>query len=153
MSGRERRKAVVMADKELRRLNRRELLQMLIIQCEEAERLQKEADEAKARLKELEESYERLKIKLNIKDERLNQKDEKIMELNGMIEEMQLTQVSALRESGVAVDAAMLLEGIFKMMQKSAGRYQTGSNENTSRYQVDAEENSLLLTASGDGHG
>ena len=34
-----------MAERELKRLKRRELLQMLIIQCEEAERMQKEMDE------------------------------------------------------------------------------------------------------------
>ena len=61
-----------MIDKELRRLSRRELLQMLVAQCEETERLQQEADETRERLEVLEESYERLKGKLNVKDERLN---------------------------------------------------------------------------------
>ena len=32
-----------MADKELRRLKRRELLQMLVMECEEAERLEQES--------------------------------------------------------------------------------------------------------------
>ena len=32
------------------------------------------------------ESYERLKVKLNVKDERLNQKDAKIRELQNTIE-------------------------------------------------------------------
>ena len=67
-----------MAERELQRLKRRELLRMLLVQCEEMERLQQEADEIKAELAVLTESYERLKIKLNVKDERLNQKDERI---------------------------------------------------------------------------
>ena len=37
-----------MADKELRRLKRRELLQMLLVQCQETERLQQESNEMKA---------------------------------------------------------------------------------------------------------
>ena len=43
-----------MAEKELRRLKRRDLLQMLVAQCEETERLQLEADQANAQLTELE---------------------------------------------------------------------------------------------------
>ena len=74
-----------MADKELRRLKRRELLQMLLMECEEAERLEQESGRLKEQLDALQEqmatimeSYERLKKKLDVKDERLNQKDEKI---------------------------------------------------------------------------
>ena len=109
-----------MTDKELRRLNRRELLQMLVMQCEEAERLQKEAETAKARLKELEESYERLKMKLNVKDERLNQKDAQIMELNGVIEKLQLERVGEMKENGSFADAALILDGLIQAVQKNA---------------------------------
>ena len=62
-----------MAEKELRRLKRRELLQMLLVQCEETERLSQEADEIKQQIDAVMESYERLKKKLDVKDERLNQ--------------------------------------------------------------------------------
>ena len=68
----------MMVDKEFRRLKRKDLLQMLIMQCEETERLQQEVDQTSARLRELEASYERLKVKLDVKDDRLNQKDAKI---------------------------------------------------------------------------
>ena len=61
-----------MAERELRRLKRRDLLQMLLAQCEETERLQQEAAEWKAQLDTLTESYERLKARLKITDERLN---------------------------------------------------------------------------------
>ena len=44
-------------NKELRRLKRRELLQMLLIQCEETERLQQETDEMRAQMKTVMESY------------------------------------------------------------------------------------------------
>jgi len=83
-----------MADKELRRLKRRELLQMLLMECEEAERLEQESGRLKEQLDALQEqmaaimeSYERLKKKLDVKDERLNQKDEKIAMLKNEVEE------------------------------------------------------------------
>ena len=83
-----------MADKELRRLKRRELLQMLLMECEEAERLEQESGRLKEQLDALQEqmatimeSYERLKKKLDVKDERLNQKDEQIAMLKQEVEE------------------------------------------------------------------
>ena len=77
-----------MAEKELRRLKRRELLQMLLVQCEETERLSQETEEIKERMEAVMQSYERLKKKLDIKDERLNQKDNQIADLKRKIEEM-----------------------------------------------------------------
>lgn len=50
-----------MAEKELRKLRRRELLKMLLIQCEETERLQRELNEITAEHEVMSESYERLK--------------------------------------------------------------------------------------------
>ena len=55
-----------MAEKELRKLNRRELLKLLLIQCEEMDRMQQEYDEMKTKLETFMESYERLKGKLNV---------------------------------------------------------------------------------------
>ena len=46
-----------MGNKELRRLKRRDLLQMLLAQCEETERLQKELDETRTELETLQEGY------------------------------------------------------------------------------------------------
>lgn len=112
-----------MIDKELRRLSRRELLQMLVAQCEETERLQQEADETRERLEVLEESYERLKGKLNVKDERLNQKDEKIRELKGVIEEMKASREIELEEAGSIAEAALRLNGIFEAAQEAADQY------------------------------
>lgn len=83
-----------MADKELRRLKRRELLQMLLMECEEAEKLSQESGRLKEQLDAIQEqmaavmeSYERLKKKLDVKDARLNQKDEKIAMLKQEVEE------------------------------------------------------------------
>ncbi|MCI8863217.1 MAG: hypothetical protein HFI20_12145 [Lachnospiraceae bacterium] len=45
-----------MAEKELRKLNRRELLKLLLIQCEEMDRMQQEYDEMKTKLETFMES-------------------------------------------------------------------------------------------------
>ena len=112
-----------MEDRELRRLSRRELLQMLVAQCEETERLQQEADETRGQLDVLKESYERLKEKLNRKDERLNQKDAKIKELKETIEEMKASREIELTEAGSIAEAALRLNGIFEAAQKAADQY------------------------------
>lgn len=112
-----------MADKELRRLKRRELLKMLLVQCKETERLQRESDEANAALADLTERYERLIGKLNVKDERLNQKDAQISALKGTIEEMKLSRTIELEEAGSIAEAALKLNGIFEVAQQAADQY------------------------------
>ncbi len=97
-----------MASKELRKLNRKELLQMLLVQCEETERIQGEMDETNARMAEMEESYERLKIKLNIKDQRLNEKDAQIEELKQTIEDMKTSREIELAEAGLTESSRRL---------------------------------------------
>lgn len=114
-----------MASKELRKLNRKELLQMLLVQCEETERVQKEMDETNARMAEMEESYERLKIKLNVKDQRLNEKDARIAELEQTIESMKSSREIELAEAGSIAEAALKLNGIFEAAQKCADQYLT----------------------------
>lgn len=112
-----------MASKELRKLNRKELLQMLLVQCEETERIQGEMDETNARMAQMEESYERLKIKLNIKDQRLNEKDARIEELEQTIESMKSSREIELAEAGSIAEAALKLNGIFEAAQKCADQY------------------------------
>lgn len=112
-----------MADRELKRLRRRELLQMLLVQCEETEKYTKEAQELRAELNDLTERYERLIGKLNIKDERLNQKDAKIAELKNTIEEMKASREIELEEAGSIAEAALRLNGVFEAAQRAAEQY------------------------------
>ncbi len=120
---RERVKRDNMAEKELRRLKRRELLQMLLVQCEETERLSQETDAMKEEMGAVMESYERLKKKLDIKDERLNQKDKIITELKREIEEMKTAKEEGTEEIGSAADAARRLGEIFEEAQKAVEQY------------------------------
>ncbi len=112
-----------MAERVLRKLKRRDLLQMLLAQCEETERLQKELDETTAEYAALQEGYERLKDKLNVKDERLNQKDTAIAELKTTIEEMKASRLIELEESGNIAEAALRINGIFEAAQRCAEQY------------------------------
>lgn len=113
-----------MEDKTLRGLSRRELLQMLLVQCEETERLQQEQEELKGQMETVMESYERLKKKLDVKDERLNQKDARIAELGRELEEMQNRKTSI--PEGSLAEAVQRIDEIFGEAQKAAGQYLMG---------------------------
>lgn len=136
-----------MASKELRKLNRKELLQMLLVQCEETERVQREMDETNVRMAEMEESYERLKIKLNIKDQRLNEKDAKIAELRQTIEDMKSSREIELAEAGSIAEAALKLNGIFEAAQKCADQYLTNVRKLCEKESQTFRENNWQLTA------
>ncbi len=114
---------IVMADKELRKLNRRELLKMLLAQCEETERLQQESDDIREQFETMAESYERLKKKLDLKDARLNEKDAKIAELNQKIDEMKRSKAIELEEAGSIAEAAIRINGVFEAAQRAAEQY------------------------------
>lgn len=96
---------------------------MLLVQCEETERLQTELDELKAQMETVMESYERLKKKLDIKDERLNQKDARIAELAGEIEK--LKETGEAEPEAALIDAAKRLNEIFREAQQAAEQYLT----------------------------
>lgn len=132
-----------MADKELRKLKRRELLQMLLVQCEESERLQEELDEITAEHEAMAESYERLKVKLNVKDERLNQKDERIAELTREIEEMKASREIELAEAGSIAEAALRLNGIFEAAQQAADQYLMNVRRLSEAEQGDEKDNRI----------
>lgn len=131
-----------MAEKELRKLSRRELLQMLLMQCEESERLQNELDCITAEHEAMAESYERLKGKLNVKDERLNQKDEKIARLREEImrlqkenKELKVSGTAGSHEAEAYAEAQMLTEAtnrlnkVITSAQQAADRYLANMRE------------------------
>lgn len=62
-----------MTNKELQKLGRRELLQLLLDQAKEADRLGKMLKENDEHLKQLEESYERLRDRLDKKDAQIHE--------------------------------------------------------------------------------
>lgn len=83
-----------MTDKELRKLRRQELLELLVAQSKEAARCKTELDKKTEELSGVLENLDRLKEKLNDKDEsiekltgRLDEKDALIEKLKGRLDE------------------------------------------------------------------
>ncbi len=112
-----------MADKGLRRMKRREILEMLLIQCQETERLQKELEELTERHEDMSESYERLKKKLDLKDERLNQKDAKLAELRREISELKADRSVEIAEVESLTEATLKLNGAFEEARRAAEQH------------------------------
>ena len=105
-----------MTDKELRRLSRRELLQLLLAQGRETEGLRQLSEEKEGQLEELNRNYERLK-------KRLDQKDEQIRQLKATLEEERTNRRIELEEAGSIAEAALRLNGVFDTAQKAAEHY------------------------------
>lgn len=112
-----------MTGKELRSLKRRELLKMLLVQCEETERVQGEADEIKKKFDVMSESYERLKKKLDIKDERLNQKDARITELMAELEKLKESGEAEILNVESMAEASLRLGKMFEEAEEAAADY------------------------------
>lgn len=105
-----------MTDKELQKLGRRDLLQLLLDQAQEAEQLRQELSAANGRMGEMEETYERLR-------ERLNDKDAQIQELSQSLQMEQEDRISSFTEVGSITEAALRLNGVFDAAQKAADLY------------------------------
>ncbi len=112
-----------MTGRELRRLRRRELLRMLLVQCEESERLQEEADKIKKKFDDMSESYERLKKKLDVKDERLNEKDARIAELEEELEKLKESREAELENLESIAATALRLDEMFEEAEAAAEAY------------------------------
>lgn len=105
-----------MTNKELQKLGRRELLQLLLNQAKETERLTGELAETQAQLQELSETYERLREKLNHKDERIHDLEETLAAEREKRE-------ADLEDVGSIAEAALKLHGVFDAAQQAADFY------------------------------
>lgn len=119
-----------MTEKDLHRLRRQEILQLLLEQVKEAEQLQTSLSGIREQLQEAEALSERLKTRLNEKDEqiehlkaRLDQKDERIKNLKRQLEQRQSDQKIRLEQAGSIADASLRLSGVFEAAQKAADLY------------------------------
>ncbi len=77
-----------MTDKELRRLRRQDLLELLLEQSKEAARFQMESDKKQQELSRILESYERLKGKLDDKDAVIEKLKGRLDEKDSLIEKL-----------------------------------------------------------------
>lgn len=105
-----------MTDKEFHKLGRRELLQMLLEQVKESERLAGLLAESEEQLHQLEDTYERLR-------DRLDKKDYQIRTLKETLEAERHKREIELQEAGSIAEAALRLNGVFAAAQKAADQY------------------------------
>lgn len=109
-------KADIMTDKEMHKISRRELLQLLLAQVRETEELKQQLAEREEQLSELRGNYEKLRS-------RLDQKDAKIHDLRDTLHAERTTRRIELQEAGSIAEAALRLNGIFDVAQKAADQY------------------------------
>ena len=105
-----------MTDRELQKLGRRELLQLLLEQAKESERLRKQVGELEEQLRQTEEGYERLR-------DRLDSKDAQIPELEDTLHAEREKRETDLENVGSIAEAALRLNGVFDAAQRAADYY------------------------------
>ena len=105
-----------MTDRELQKLGRRELLQLLLEQAKESERLRKQVGELEEQLRQTEEGYERHR-------DRLDSKDAQIHELEDTLHAEREKRETDLENVGSIAEAALRLNGVFDAAQRAADYY------------------------------
>ena len=119
-----------MTEKEIHRLRKQDLLQLLLTQGKEAAALQEEIGRLSASLADAESSNERLKAKLDEKDElieklkgRLDEKDARINKLREIMKVWRANRNIELEQAGSIAEAALRLNRVFETAQKAADQY------------------------------
>lgn len=105
-----------MTSKQLHKLSRRELLQLLLSQSEEAEQLRQELEETRVRLEQTSANYERIR-------QRLDMKDAQLAELRAAVENERAKREIELKEAGSIAMASLKLNSVFEAAQKAADQY------------------------------
>ena len=119
-----------MTEKELHKLRKQDLLQLLLAQGREAAELQEQITKLSASLEETEAGNERLKAKLDEKDElieklksRLDEKDARITKMREIMKPWRANRQIELEEAGSIAEAALRLNKVFEAAQKAADQY------------------------------
>lgn len=105
-----------MTDKELHKLGRKDLLQLMLESAKEVEKLKNRLKETEEQLAGMENSYERLR-------KRLDEKDSQIHNLKENLESQKKRRDIELEEAGSIAEAALRLNGVFEAAQKAAEQY------------------------------
>lgn len=132
-----------MTEKEFSKLRRRDLLELLLSQIQEDDRLERKVSAMMNRITSQEKTLNRLKDKLNEKDAqleklkgRLDEKDREIGMLQETLESERSSRRIELDEAGSIAEAALKLSGVFEAAQDAADRYM----ENIRLLQTAAEQ-------------
>lgn len=119
-----------MVEKELKKLRRQELLKLLLDQSREASGLQKDYEESERQIRDLEDSNDRLSFRLEEKEalveklqRRLEKKERQVKDLKTEINIWKFNRDSELKAAEDLAEAALRLNGLFKMAQQAADQY------------------------------
>ena len=119
-----------MTGKELQKLKREELLQLLLEQSREIARLQTECEEKDNELLCFEQNNDRLQAKLEEKEvlihkleKRRSHKDDHIRSLEAEMTRWRAERKAELEKAGSVAGAALRLNGILKAAQLAADQY------------------------------
>ena len=119
-----------MTVKELQKLKRQELLQLLLTQSKEVAGLKKELEAKDKEMIGLVESNERLGARVREKDDlndrlrgRLEDKKIRIMNLEAELEAWKTDRRDELDKMDSIADAALKLNGVFETVQQAADQY------------------------------
>ena len=119
-----------MTVKELQKLKRQELLQLLLTQSKEVAGLKKELEAKDKEMIGLVESNERLGARVREKDDlndrlrgRLEDKNIRIMNLEAELEAWKSDRKDELDKMDSIADAALKLNGVFETVQQAADQY------------------------------
>ena len=105
-----------MTDKELHKLSRRDLLQLMLEAVKESEESKRQRDETQLELDALQENYERLRKRLDVKDAQ-------IQELRTTLQMEREKREIELAKAGSIAKAALKLNGVFEAAQQAAEQY------------------------------
>lgn len=126
--------ALIMTEKEFRKLKALDLIQLLLTQSNEVSAQQEELDLLDVRLESFKGENDVIKAKLNDRDamtelikQKLNESDERIRELEKEVKSLYSNRIIELEEAGSLVQAALELNKIFEAAQKEAERYMYGA--------------------------
>lgn len=119
-----------MTGKDLQKLRRQDILQLLLAQSRETARLQAEQQDLEEELLRIEKNNEHLTRRLSEKDVlnhklkgRLEEKDRRIIELETESELWTVHKEKVIDEAGSVADAALQLNGVFDAVQRAADQY------------------------------
>ena len=105
-----------MTDRELHKLGRRDLLQLMLESAREAEKSRNQLKETENQLAALKKNYERLR-------KRLDDKDAQIHNLKDKLQAVRKQREIQLEEAGSIAEASLRLNGVFEAAQKAAEQY------------------------------
>lgn len=109
--------------KELHRLHRQDLLELLLAQSKDVERQQEEIETLRAQLTEVQATCERLKGKLDVKDAQIEHLKERLDQKDATIARLQAGGLLPVTSGESGSAKAIRISQIFDVARDAAGEY------------------------------